>query len=210
MTDTIDRPATLDLDDEAFERPVVTHRPPRPPAPPGPPVSATLRYPSGPVPDVQDAPPVAARPSDPWVWPWQGRLLWGAWGHGGARRPWEHLSTWGREALRTREPSTRSEPPVRTQARASSGVAWPWTWQRSRVAAGLLGVFLGAFGLHRMYLGYWRRGLTMLAVTVVGGFFTLGLAAVLMGVWGFAEGLLYLSVRRGRFARDARGRPLRG
>ena len=83
-------------------------------------------------------------------------------------------------------------------------------WQRSRVAAGLLGVFLGALGLHRMYLGYWRRGLIMLAITVVGGFFTLGLAALIMGFCGFVEGLLYLSVRRGRFARDARGRPLRG
>ena len=106
--------------------------------------------------------------------------------------------------------------PVRTPWR------WPWqgvrvsvqlrpsAWPRSRVAAGLLGIFLGAFGLHRMYLGYWRRGLTMLAITVVGGFFTLGLAALVMVAWGFFEGLLYLSVRRGRFARDARGRPLRG
>ena len=83
-------------------------------------------------------------------------------------------------------------------------------WPRSRVAAGLLGIFLGAFGLHRMYLGYWRRGATMLAITVVGGFFTLGLAALAMGLWGFTEGLLVLSVRRGRYARDAYGKPLRG
>ena len=48
------------------------------------------------------------------------------------------------------------------------------------------------------------------AAHVVGGFFTLGLAALVMGFCGFVEGLLYLSVRRGRFARDARGRPLRG
>ena len=86
----------------------------------------------------------------------------------------------------------------------------PSAWPRSRVAAGLLGIFLGAFGLHRMYLGYWRRGLTMLAITVVGGFFTLGLAALAMGLWGFAEGLLVLSVRRGRYARDAYGKQLRG
>jgi TM2 domain-containing membrane protein YozV len=83
-------------------------------------------------------------------------------------------------------------------------------WPRHRVAAGLLGIFLGAFGLHRMYLGYWRRGATMLAITVVGGFFTLGLAALVMGLWGFSEGLLVLSVRRGRYARDAYGKALRG
>ena len=50
----------------------------------------------------------------------------------------------------------------------------------------------------------------MLAITVVGGFFTLGLAALAMGLWGFTEGLLVLSVRRGRYARDAYGKQLRG
>lgn|GEM_PF-1642011 len=184
MTDTIDRPAVLDIDDDVFERPVVTHRPPRPPAPPGPPISATLRYPPGPVPAVEDAPPAPVRTGDPWVWPWQGRLLWGSWLRGSRVRV---------------SPVTAPLVPAR-----------PWVWRRSRVLAGLLGVFLGAFGLHRMYLGYWRRGLAMLAITVVGGFFTLGLAALVMVVWGFFEGLLYLSVRRGRFSRDAHGRQLRG
>jgi hypothetical protein len=61
-----------------------------------------------------------------------------------------------------------------------------------------------------MYLGYWRRGLAMLTITVVGGFFTFGLAALAMGLWGFTEGLLVLSVRRGRYARDAYGKQLRG
>lgn len=164
MTETIERPThVVDLDD-ALERPVVTHRPQRAPDPLFQPLSATVRYPPGPVPDVQDAMPAPARESVPrqWQWPWQGK---------------------------------RIVLPI---------------WYRSRVAAGLLGVFLGCLGLHRMYLGYWRRGLIMLAITIVGGFFTFGLAALAMGMCGFVEGLLYLSVRRGRFARDARGRPLRG
>ncbi|MEZ0446359.1 NINE protein [Cellulomonas sp. ICMP 17802] len=159
MTDTIDLDLQLDLDD-ILERPVVTRRPQRAPDPPYQPLSATVRYPPGPVPDVQDAVVAPARETV-------------------RRRP--------RPAL-----------------------TWTWTWQRSRVVAGLLGVFLGGLGLHRMYLGYWRRGLIMLAITVVGGFFTLGLAALVMGMCGFVEGLLYLCVRRGRFSRDARGRPLRG
>ncbi|GIG22091.1 hypothetical protein Cch01nite_28150 [Cellulomonas chitinilytica] len=205
MTDIIDRPSPLDLDD-VLERPVVTRRPVRRPALPGPPISATFRYPPGPVPDVEDA-PRAPEPPDVWAWPWQAWLvrgasgLWGSrgqWGRWGASGQWRGATSWGPPRA-----------PVPTAPRASSEVR-TWSWQRSRVAAGLLGVFLGAFGLHRMYLGYWRRGLTMLAITVVGGFFTLGLAALVMAVWGFFEGLLYLSVRRGRFARDARGRPLRG
>jgi len=165
VTDTIERPATVVELDDVLERPVVTHRPQRAPDPLFQPLSATVRYPPGPVPDVQDAMPAPARESVPRQRrqpPWHGRRL-----------------------------------------------VLP-TWYRSRVVAGLLGVFLGGLGLHRMYLGYWRRGLTMLAITLVGGFFTLGLAALAMGVCGFVEGLLYLSVRRGRFARDAHGRPLRG
>ena len=165
MTDTIDRPV-VDLDDDVFERPVVTRRPMHAPAPAYQPLSATVRYPPGPVPDLEDAVPEPVPVRTPWRWPWQGVR-------------------------------------VSVQLRPS---AWP----RSRVAAGLLGIFLGAFGLHRMYLGYWRRGLTMLAITGVGGFFTLGLAALAMGLWGFAEGLLVLSVRRGRYSRDAYGKLLRG
>ncbi|MBO9555885.1 TM2 domain-containing protein [Cellulomonas sp.] len=214
MTDTIDRPSVLDLDlDDAFERPVVTRKPPRPPAPPGPPISATFRYPPGPVPDLQDAPRDSEPPADPWSWPWQAWLVRGAWGLCGSRAQW---GRWGGRAWSGSGGAWSQPSPARTTTStvrregATVGSAWPWTWQRSRVAAGLLGVFLGAFGLHRMYLGYWKRGLTMLAITVVGGFFTLGLAALVMVVWGFFEGLLYLSVRRGRFARDARGRPLRG
>ncbi|WP_051639859.1 NINE protein [Cellulomonas sp. URHE0023] len=150
MTDLADPLADLD---DCFERPVVTRLPPLHPVDDVPPLSATVQYPPGRVPDLEDA------------------------------------------TAPTRVPRPRREPRV---------------WLRSRVVAGLLGVFLGGLGLHRMYLGYWRRGLTMLALFVVGGFFTLGLATLAVCVVGFAEGLLYLSVRRGRFSRDARGRPLRG
>jgi TM2 domain-containing membrane protein YozV len=147
VTDLIDRPADLD---DWFERPVVTRIPPRPPVDEVAPLSATVRYPPGRVPDVEDAMPVPKRVREPRV------------------------------------------------------------WIRSRVFAGLLGVFLGGLGLHRMYLGYYRRGFTMLAIFFIGGFFTLGLATLVVCLVGFTEGLLYLASRRGRFARDARGRPLRG
>ncbi len=133
--------------------------PPRPAVDPVAPLSATVRYPLGQVPDLEDAPPpTAARPARP----------------------------------------------PRVRARRE------WVWTRSRVTAGLLGVFLGGLGLHRMYLGYWKRGLTMLAIFVVGGFFTLGLAALAVCLVGFIEGLIYLAARRGRFARDAHGRALKG
>jgi TM2 domain-containing membrane protein YozV len=57
--------------------------------------------------------------------------------------------------------------------------------KRLKVIAGLLGIFLGAFGAHRFYLGYTARGLGMLCLTV----FTLGLAFPFTAIWGLVEGI---------------------
>jgi TM2 domain-containing membrane protein YozV len=73
---------------------------------------------------------------------------------------------------------------------------------KSKIAAGLLGIFLGVFGVHRFYLGYTGIGLTMLLLTVL----TFGLAAPFIAVWGLIEGILIL-VGSGSFTRDARGVP---
>ncbi|AKG53645.1 hypothetical protein DGWBC_0982 [Dehalogenimonas sp. WBC-2] len=70
--------------------------------------------------------------------------------------------------------------------------------QKSKLAAGLFGIFLGAFGIHRFYLGYTGIGIAQIVVTIV----TLGFGAI----WGFIEGILILT---GSMSRDARGRPLR-
>jgi hypothetical protein len=69
----------------------------------------------------------------------------------------------------------------------------------SRLAAGLLGIFLGPFGIHRFYLGYHWIAVFQLAVTVV----TFGVG----GWWGIIEGILILA--RLGITKDALGRPLR-
>ena len=51
--------------------------------------------------------------------------------------------------------------------------------------AGLLGVFLGAFGIHRFYLGYTGIGIAQIVVSLITC--TLGGA-----IWGFIEGLCIL------------------
>ncbi|GIG41193.1 hypothetical protein [Cellulomonas phragmiteti] len=175
----------LDLDED-LERPVVTRVPPRHRPPAGASPAAAVRYPVGPVPDVEDAVPAVSGPRARWAGP--ARWL-------GARRP----VTWARDRLRSRRPGTRS--PARPTRQPLP---------RSRVLAGLLGVVLGGLGLHALYLGHRRRGLWMLGTTLVLGPLTLGVAALLMGVWGLVEGLLVLGSRRGRFTRDAWGRPLLG
>jgi len=58
-----------------------------------------------------------------------------------------------------------------------------------KLAAGLLGIFLGAFGIHKFVLGYTTSGVIMLIVTVV----TCGFAGFVMGVIGLVEGIIYLA-----------------
>ena len=73
-------------------------------------------------------------------------------------------------------------------------------YARSRTAAGLLGVFLGAFGVHRFYLGYTAIGILQIVVTVL----TCGVG----GLWGLIEGIMILA-GSSSFRTDAHGRPLR-
>ena len=58
-----------------------------------------------------------------------------------------------------------------------------------KLAAGLLGIFLGSFGLHKFVLGYTKAGLIMLLLTVL----SCGLAGFVMGVIGLIEGIIYLT-----------------
>lgn len=69
---------------------------------------------------------------------------------------------------------------------------------KSKIAAGLLGIFLGAYGIHRFYLGDATTGVLQILVTIV----TCGIG----GIWGFIEGIMILA---GSIDRDAMGRKLR-
>lgn len=79
---------------------------------------------------------------------------------------------------------------------------------KSRLTAGLLGIFLGVFGVHRFYLGYAKIGAIQMVLTVVLSFLpgrigTLGVVAI--AIWGLVEGVMILT---GSIDRDAKGRPL--
>lgn len=73
-------------------------------------------------------------------------------------------------------------------------------YAKSRLVAGLLGIFLGSFGIHRFYLGYTQIGVWQIVATIL----TCGVA----GIWGFVEGILYLASKTGSYSVDATGRPL--
>ena len=74
--------------------------------------------------------------------------------------------------------------------------------QKSKLAAGLLGIFLGGLGIHNFYLGYQSRGLIQLLVSLL----TCGIGAVPMSIWGLIEGIQILT---GSISVDANNVPLK-
>lgn len=72
---------------------------------------------------------------------------------------------------------------------------------KSKVAAGILGIILGAFGVHNFYLGYNGKAVAQLLITLLSCFVLSGIS----GLWGFIEGIMILT---GNIATDADGNPL--
>ncbi|PYG88573.1 TM2 domain-containing membrane protein YozV [Ruminiclostridium sufflavum DSM 19573] len=70
--------------------------------------------------------------------------------------------------------------------------------QKSKLAAGLFGIFLGVFGVHRFYLGNIGIGVAQLLITVL----SCGLLSWATFIWGLIEGILILS---GTINTDAKG-----
>jgi TM2 domain-containing membrane protein YozV len=67
---------------------------------------------------------------------------------------------------------------------------------KNKVAAGLLGIFLGGWGVHKFYLGFTGPGLVYLLVNTVGFAITwlfLFIPNIILGVIAFVEGIIYLT-----------------
>ena len=75
----------------------------------------------------------------------------------------------------------------------------------SKLAAGLLSIFLGCFGVGNFYLGRTGRGVAQLMLTLIGfPFFFIGPTIAM--IWGLIEGILILTSSAGSFChRDSRG-----
>ena len=65
--------------------------------------------------------------------------------------------------------------------------------RKSKIAAGLLAIFLGGLGIHKFYLGFTGPGVVYVCVSLLAGVVTLGIAAVVMGIIALIEGIIYLT-----------------
>lgn len=75
---------------------------------------------------------------------------------------------------------------------------------KSKLVAGLLGIFLGWLGIHNFYLGNTSRAVTQLLIGILGSCLVVG--PIVSGVWGLIEGIMILT---GKIDKDAKGNPLK-
>ena len=75
--------------------------------------------------------------------------------------------------------------------------------QKSKLAAGLLAIFLGSLGVHNFYLGFTKRAVAQLLISLL----TFGIGAPIIAIWALIEGVFYLSSHEG-YTTDANGVPL--
>ena len=88
--------------------------------------------------------------------------------------------------------ATATEPPTITPPADA-----PASRASDKIAAGVCGILLGCFGVHKFILGYTGPGLIMLLVTVL----TCGVGASVMWMFGLIEGIIYLCKSDDEFVR---------
>lgn len=70
--------------------------------------------------------------------------------------------------------------------------------QKSKLVAGLLGIFLGGLGIHNFYLGFTGKAVIQLVLAIFG--------CGVSSIWGLVEGIMILT---GNIDKDSEGIPLK-
>lgn len=73
---------------------------------------------------------------------------------------------------------------------------------KSKVLAGILGIFLGWLGIHNFYLGYIGKGIAQLLISIL----SIGFLAWISGIWSLIEAILILT---GSIDKDKKGNPIK-
>ena len=93
---------------------------------------------------------------------------------------------------------TYTNPNATYQAGAPVNYGNMGTQPKSKLVAGLLGIFLGGLGVHNFYLGFTGKAVAQLLISLL----SCGALAVVSAIWGLIEGILILT---GSINRDASG-----
>lgn len=72
---------------------------------------------------------------------------------------------------------------------------------KSKIVAGILGIFLGTFGVHNFYLGYTKKAIAQLLITLL----SFGGLSFVSSTWGIIEGIMILT---GSIDKDSNGNQL--
>ena len=75
------------------------------------------------------------------------------------------------------------------QGQSEAMTDWKALGADKKILAGVLGIVLGGFGIHKFVLGYTTEGVIMLLATVL----TCGILAIVPSVIGIVEGIIYLT-----------------
>ncbi len=75
---------------------------------------------------------------------------------------------------------------------------------KSKLVAGLLGIFLGSLGIHNFYLGYTKKAVAQLLICLLGSCLVVG--PMIASVWGLVDGIMILC---GKITVDGNGNPLK-
>ena len=89
-----------------------------------------------------------------------------------------------------------------TQCGVAFPVPVPAGMQKSKIAAGILGILLGGLGIHNFYLGYTGKAVAQLLISIL----SIGFLSFVSAIWGLVEGIMILS---GSIAVDGKGVPLK-
>ena len=74
--------------------------------------------------------------------------------------------------------------------------------QKSKIVAGILGILLGGLGIHNFYLGFTKKAVIQLLITVL----SVGFLSWVSAIWGLVEGIFILISKPGeQWHRDAAG-----
>ncbi len=72
---------------------------------------------------------------------------------------------------------------------------------KSKTTAGVLAILLGSLGVHNFYLGYTKKAVIQLLISLL----SCGFLAMVSWVWALIEGINILT---GKVTEDANGNPL--